>query len=129
VDSPFGAMGTGDREGKKNTSFGVRDKVAERSDKIKQPWQSFDGCLKARCHDPGGEQSDDMARNALSPSWIGLCSWGCRRVSHVQSTHMTSPDSYLIDATGQVAYPDPNYGKAYRYQPPLSMRLGIDVKI
>jgi hypothetical protein len=66
VDRPFGATGTGDREEKKNTSFGVRDKVAERSDKIKQPWQSFDGCLKVRCPDPGGEQSDDLARNALS---------------------------------------------------------------
>jgi Carboxypeptidase regulatory-like domain len=34
-----------------------------------------------------------------------------------------------LDATGQVAYPDPNYGKAYRYQPPMSIRLGVDVRI
>ncbi len=32
-----------------------------------------------------------------------------------------------IDANGSLINPNPNYGKAFRYQPSLSMRLGIEV--
>jgi len=31
------------------------------------------------------------------------------------------------DATGQFDYVDPTYGKAFRYQPPMSARLGMEV--
>jgi hypothetical protein len=32
-----------------------------------------------------------------------------------------------VDASGQYIYVDPTYGQAYRYQPPMSARLGFEV--